>query len=317
MAHDYYQRLGVARQASVDEIKKAYRRLAKQYHPDVNPGSKSAEEKFRHVTEAFEVLSDPRKRRLYDEFGEDAAKMGWDEKKAEAYRAYRSAGASSGFGGAPFNADFSYGGQGGGAGPGIDFESIFGEMFGGQRRGRRGPRPGADLSTDMQVTLREAVLGAERAIKVNGKHLSVRIPAGVETGSRIRLAGQGAPGESGGPAGDLFVDIEVAPHPFVRREGNDLLLDLPVTIREATMGAELRVPTFSGSVTLTLKPKTQSGMRLRLRGQGVPDLRGGAVGDLYLVVQVKLPHKDDEATRKAIKVLEAAYEADVRAELVL
>lgn len=310
MANDYYQRLGVSRQASVDELKRAYRRLAKQHHPDVNPGSKTAEEKFKQVTEAFEVLGDPRKRKLYDEFGDDAAKIGWDEKRADALRAYRDQATSggAGFGGGPFNFDFG--------GAGIDFESIFGEMFGG-RRGGRGPRPGPDASATLHVSLRDAVLGAEHAIAAGGKRLAVKIPPGVATGSKIRLAGQGGAGERGGPAGDLYVEIVVTPHPLVRREGNDLLLDLPVTVQEAFFGGEIDVPTFRGRVTVKVRARTQSGTRLRLRGQGVPDLRDGPPGDLYLIVQIKLPEAHSDAVKRAVQTIEGAYHRSVREDLAL
>jgi DnaJ-class molecular chaperone len=313
---DYYQRLGLSRQASAEEIKKAYRKLAKQYHPDVNPGDKAAEEKFKHVTEAFEILSDANKRKLYDEFGDDAAKLGWDEKKAAQYRAYRSGGPGGGGGMPPggFNFDF----QGGGP---VDFESIFGEMFNqatGRRGGRRaGPRAGGDLVTSLTISLEDAVLGATRTLNVNGNRLEVRIPAGVESGSRVRLAGQGEPGDRGGPPGDLFVDLEVATHPLVRREGRDLYLDLPVTLKEAMYGAELKVPVFGGSGTVTLKPGSQSGSKLRLRGKGVPGLRGDAPGDFYLVVQVKVPEAEGPALKHAVDAIEHHYATPVRANLKL
>lgn len=307
--NDYYQRLGVSRQASADEIKKAYRKLARQFHPDVNPGNKSAEEKFKQITEAFEVLSDVSKRRLYDEFGDDAAKLGWDEKKASQYRAYRGSGGAGGFG-SPFE------GQPGGA-P-VDFESIFGEMFGGaSARRRNGPRAGGDLMTSLRISLGEAVLGATRTITVNGRRLEVRIPAGVDTGSRVRLAGQGEPGDRGGPPGDLFVDLEVDEHPLVRREERDLFLDFPVTIKEAMYGAEINVPVFGGSGKVTLKPGTQSGTRLRLKGKGLPGLRGEPTGDLFLVVQVKLPEGETPGLKHAVDAIESHYVGPVRAGLKL
>jgi molecular chaperone DnaJ len=152
---------------------------------------------------------------------------------------------------------------------------------------------------------------------VHGKRLSVKIPAGVETGSRIRLTGQGEPGDRGGPPGDLFIDVVVTEHPLVRREGQDLFLEVPVTIGEAALGAEVRVPVFGGSGTVTVKPGTQSGTKLRLRGKGVPALRGGGPGDLYLVIMVKLPENLDEAARKAVATLDKAYDGDVRAKLAL
>ncbi len=316
MVKDYYQRLGVSRQASADEIKKAYRALAKKSHPDVNPHKKGAEEEFKSITEAFEVLGDQKKRRMYDEFGDEAAKLGWDEKKAEQFRAYREQGARGGGGGMPGGFDFNVGGQGGN----VDFESILGEMFGGGRRGasrKRGPMPGADLATEMTVTLQDAVTGGERILNVNGQRLTVKIPPGVETGSRVRLTGQGEPGERGGPRGDLFIDLQVAEHPLIRREEKDLYLDLPVTIKEAALGAEISVPTFSGGGQVKIKAGTQSGTKLRLKGQGVPDLKGGHRGDLYLVVQVKLPEVHAAEQKQAVETLEAAYAGDVRADLKL
>jgi curved DNA-binding protein len=312
---DYYQRLGVSRKASAEEIKKAYRKLARQFHPDVNPGDKGAEEKFKQVTEAFEVLSDDGKRKLYDEFGDDAAKLGWDEKKAAQYRAYRSGGFGPSGGGGP--AGYSFDVEGG---P-VDFESIFGEMFGaasGRRGARRGgPRAGGDLVAAMQVTLEDAVLGATRSITLQGRRLEVKIPAGVETGSRIRLAGQGEPGDRGGPPGDFFVDLEVLEHPLVRVEGRDLSMELPVTLREAMYGAQINVPIFGGSGTVSLKPGTQSGTRLRLRGKGIPGLKGAPGGDFYLVVQVKLPQRETPALKHAVEAVEAHYDGSVRSGLKL
>jgi len=316
MVQDYYQRLNVPRGASADEIKKAYRKLARQYHPDHNPGDKRAEENFKALNEAFEVLSDAKKRKLYDEFGDDAAKLGWDEGKAQQYRAYRSGGPRGGGG-------FPGGFPGGGFGVdgSVDFESILNEMFGQQARrpgGRRaGPRAGGDVEASLEVSLADAVLGAEKSFTLNGKRLSVKIPAGVETGSRVRLSGQGEPGDHGGPPGDLFLEITVAEHPLVRRDGNDLFLELPVTVGEAALGGEVKVPVFGGSGTVVLKPGTQSGTKLRLRGKGVPALKGGAPGDLYLVVQIKLPERLDDAEKKAISTLEKAYGTDPRANLAL
>jgi DnaJ-class molecular chaperone len=314
MVQDYYQRLNVPRGASADEIKKAYRKLARQYHPDHNPGDKRAEENFKALNEAFEVLSDAKKRRMYDEFGEDAAKLGWDEGKADQYRAYRSAPRGGGFqGGFP--------GGGFGSDGSVDFESILNEMFGQTARrpgGRRtGPRAGGDVQASIEVTLADAVLGAEKSFQLNGKRLSVKIPPGVETGSRVRLGGQGEPGDHGGPPGDLFLEITVAEHPLVRRDGNDLFLDLPVTLAEAALGGEVKVPVFGGSGTVSLKPGTQSGTKLRLRGKGVPALKGGSPGDLYLVVQIKLPEQLDEAGKQAVATLEKSYGGNPRANLAL
>ena len=308
MVDDYYQRLGVSRQASDDEVKKAYRQAAKKFHPDLNPGNKSAEEKFKQVTAAFEVLSDPKKRKLYDELGPEAEKLGFDEKKAQAYRQWKSAG-SPGMGGAPGMGGFDFDAQG------VDLEDLLGQMFGQQRA--RGPRRGSDLQAVVQISLKEAITGTERNLEVDGRRVTVKIPAGVDTGTQVRAAGQGQRGPRGGASGDLMLEIEVLPHPLVRREGADLYLELPVTVREAVEGAQVRVPTFGGGGTVTLKPGSQSGTKMRLRGQGVPALRGGAAGDLYLVVQVKVPEGASEALRAAARALDSGYSGDVRSGLVL
>jgi curved DNA-binding protein len=315
---DLYEILGVPRTATQDELKKAYRRLAKQHHPDVNPGNKAAEEKFKEFTAASEVLSDEKRRKLYDEFGADALRTGFDEKRAEEVRRWKRQGAPPG--GMPFDfGDFStvdvgqYGA--------FDFGSIFGDLFGGGRgaRVRHGPAPaaaGADARGELEITLRDAVLGAERDVRIDGKTLRVRIPAGVDDGAQIRLAGQGGPGRRGGPAGDLFLSVRLREHPHVRREGKDLAVDMPVTVREAVEGAEVRLPTFEGPVALRVPKGASSGMRLRLRGKGLPDLHGGARGDLYAVVQLVLP-KESEALRKAARALDPLYEGDPRAGISL
>jgi curved DNA-binding protein len=318
---DLYEILGVARTATTDEVKKAYRRLAKQYHPDVNPGNKAAEEKFKEVTAAFEVLSDEKRRKLYDEFGADALRTGFDEKKAEEYRRWKRHGAPAG--GMPFDfGDFEKVNVGDyGA---FDFGSIFGDLFGGGRgAGARGrtrrvtfATTGPDTEASLEISLRDAVLGAERDLRVDGKTLRVKIPAGVSDGSRIRLAGQGGPGANGGDAGDLFLEVRIREHPHVRREGKDLYVDLPVTVPEAVEGAEVRLPTFEGPVSLRVPAGAQSGTHLRLRGKGLPDLKGGARGDLYAVVQVVLP-KPSAALRDAVRPLAAMYDGDPRAGISL
>lgn len=313
MADDYYQRLGVSRQASDDEIKKAYRRQAKKFHPDVNK-AKGAEDTFKQLNSAYEVLGDKKKRALYDELGEDAAKIGFDEKKADAYRQYRAAQSGGGrrVSGMPEGFNFDFGGEGGAAG--MDFESLLGQMFNQQRnRARRGD----DYTMKVQVSLAEAVNGSERSVQVNGKRLAVKIPAGVATGSQVRVQGQGGPGDKGGPPGDLFLEIEVFEHPQVRREGNDLFLEVPVTVSEAMLGAEVPVPTFGGDGKVTIKPGTQSGLKMRLKGKGVPSLDGSSVGDLYLVIAVKVPETTDGAARKAAQELDRAYREPVRKNLKL
>jgi curved DNA-binding protein len=313
---DLYEILGVSRTASPGDIKKAHRRLAKQNHPDVNPGNKAAEEKFKEATAAFEVLSDPKRRKLYDEFGADALRTGFDEKRAEEVRRWQRQGAPAG--GMPDFGDFAtvdvgqYGS--------FDFGSIFGDLFGGGRQARAGRAPGAmpgqDASAEIEVHLRDAVLGGERDIRLDGKTLRVRIPAGVDDGAQIRLAGQGGPGYRGGPPGDLFLKVKVHEHPHVRRDGKDLAIDLPVTVPEAVNGAEVRLPTFEGPVSLRVPKGARAGMRLRLKGKGLPDLHGGTRGDLYAVIQLVLPSESEEL-RKAVRALEGLYEGDPRAGISL
>jgi curved DNA-binding protein len=314
---DLYDVLGVSRTASTDDIKKAYRRLAKKYHPDVNPGNKQAEEKFKEVTAASEVLSDPRRRALYDEFGPDSLRTGFDDKKAEAYRQWKRQGPGRA-GGFPFDLGDFERVEVGDLGA-FDFGSIFGDLFGRGRGRRSGPAAtggGTDASAEIEVDLREVVLGGEREIRVDGRTLRVKIPAGVSAGSQIRLAGQGGAGAFGAPPGDLYLTVRLREHPLVRREGKDLFLDLPVTVPEAVLGAEVTLPTFEGPVRLRVPPGTQAGTRLRLRGKGLPDLKGGPRGDLHAVVKIVLPEAG-EPLRRAARTLEALYKADPRGGLSL
>ncbi len=312
MAEDYYQRLGVSRQASDEEIKKAYRRQAKKFHPDINK-AKGAEDTFKGLNSAYEVLGDKKKRALYDELGEDAVKIGFDEKKADAFRQYKAAQQSGGSrrgSGSPGGMNFDFEGDGSGA----DFESLFGQMF---SQARNRPKRGDDYTMKVQISLGEAVTGIERNVQVNSKRLTVKIPKGVTTGSQVRLQGQGGPGDKGGPQGDLFIEIEVFPHPLVRREGNDLYLDLPITVGEAINGSEVTVPTFGGEGKVTIKPGTQSGLNMRLKGKGAPSLEGSATGDMYLVIQIRVPEHVDEAVKKAAAELDSGYRLGVRKNLKL
>ena len=315
---DLYDVLGVSRGASNDDIRKAYRKLAKKFHPDMNPGNKKAEEKFKEITAAHEVLSDSKKRKLYDEFGPDSLRTGFDEKAADQYRQWRQHGGRPGQE-VPFDlGDFetvNVGGVGN-----FDFGSIFGDLFGGGVRGRRrgapAAIPGRDAEAELQVDLRDAVLGAERDLHVDGKTLRVKIPAGVTDGSRIRQTGQGGEGSNGAPAGDLYLVVRLVARPGLRREGHDLYLDLPLTVPEAATGAEVVIPTFEGQVQLKIPPGTQSGRQLRLRGKGLPDLKGGPRGDLYAVAKIVLPEESD-ALREAVKPLQDLYKSDPRAGISL
>ncbi len=380
---DPYSVLGVSKSASAEEIKKAYRKLAKKLHPDMNPGDKKAEERFKDVSAAFEVVGDPKKRALWDEFGEISTRPGFDEQKAREYQRQAQAG---GFPGGGFE---GFGGRTGGFDP-EDLSSMFGDVFGrrqaSQRRAARmEPVPGDDAEASIEVDLRDAVLGAEKDIAVNRPvrcseckgsgarpgskptvcpqcggsgevraggffsapcprcggegqikdpcprcggsgvvtetaRLKVKIPPGVETGSRVRLPGQGGPGERGGDNGDLYLRITVREHPTVRVQGRDLSLDLPITPEEALGGAEVTAPTFEGTVKLKIPPGSQSGRKLRLRGRGLPALKGGATGaprgDLYVVLQIVLP-PDSPQAREATVALQKLYKTDVRKDVVL
>jgi curved DNA-binding protein len=315
---DLYDVLGVSRGASSDEIRKAYRKLAKKFHPDMNPGDRKAEDKFKEITAAHEVLSDEKKRKLYDEFGPDALRTGFDEKAADQYRQWRQHGGHPGQE-VPFDlGDFetvNVGGVGN-----FDFGSIFGDLFGGGVRGRRrgtpAARAGRDAEAEFLVDLREAVLGAERDLRIDDRTLRVKVPAGVTDGSRIRLGGQGGEGTGGAPRGDLYLVVRLREHPGLRREGHDLFLDLPLTVPEAAAGAEVVIPTFEGQVQLKIPAGTQSGRQLRLRGKGLPDLKGGPRGDLYAVARIVLP-EESEALREAVKPLQDLYKTDPRAGISL
>ena len=316
---DYYEVLGVQRNASEADLKKAYRRLAMKYHPDRNPDDKESEDRFKEAKEAFEVLTDPRKRAAYDQFGHAGVEGG--------------------------------GGGGHGAGFGSSFSDIFGDVFGdifggGARGGQRVYR-GADLQYTLEISLDEAVAGSSAQIEIptavacetcsgsgakpgttpetcgtcggvgqqtcpncrgtgqvirepctacrgagrvrEDKTLSVKIPPGVDTGDRIRLAGEGEPGERGGPAGDLYVQISVRPHPIFQRDGAHLLCEVPINIVTAALGGELEVPTLDGRVKLKIPPETQTGKVFRLRGKGVTPVRGTQTGDLICKVRVETP----------------------------
>ncbi|RMG92504.1 MAG: J domain-containing protein [Chloroflexi bacterium] len=298
---DYYKILGVSKNASQDEIRKAYRKLARKYHPDVNPGDKAAEEKFKDINEAYEVLSDPEKRRTYDQFGSQWQQFSRAGGRPEEFWAQW--GAHPG-GGRTYTRTVTP----------EEFEQIFGgggfsdffEMLFGQRGGRTSrttggfgsgfdyqprPRRGRDTEHEVEISLEEAFYGTNRTLQwEDGRKIEARIPRGVRTGSRVRLSGQGEAGSGGGPAGDLYLKIKVAPHPVFQRDGDDLKVTIPVDLYTALLGGQVEVKTIDKTVKLTIPPETANGKVFRLRGLGMPNLRNpDKRGDLYATVDVQLP----------------------------
>jgi curved DNA-binding protein len=312
MALDYYKVLGVSRTATADEVRKAYKQLAREHHPDVKPNDTAAAERFKQANEAYEVLSDPEKRKQYDQFGE-----AW--KHARQGGPFPGGGPFGGGGGRQVDIDINdLFGQGG-----VDLGDLFGGAFGGGRRGRSaGPRStrGEDAQTTVAVPFHIAALGGSYDIHLdrngNPETLSVKIPAGIRDGGTIRLAGQGNPGAGGGAAGDLLITVQVAPHPYFRRDGNDLLLDVPLTIREAALGAKVDVPTLSeGMVTVTIPPGTSSGAKLRLKGKGVPDPKSKQPGDQFVVVKIAVPKDLSEQAKTSLDQFDQAAPLSPRSGL--
>lgn len=322
MAQDLYAVLGVPRGADADVIKKAYRKLAKELHPDRNPGNAQAEARFKAVNHAHEVLADDAKRKLYDEFGEDGLREGFDPEQARAYKAWGAQGGGgrrSGGGrqrvsvnGQEFDFEDLFGAQQPQAGG-----DLFGDLFG--RGRRRGPTKGQDFESEVTIDFASSLRGTSLELRPRGQvgtPVTVRIPPGAAEGSRVRIAGQGAPSSNGGAPGDLLLTIHVQPHPFFKREGDDLHLDLPITVTEAYFGAKVRVPTVDGEVTLKVPPKTEAGKTMRLRGKGVAR-KGKEPGDLYVRFQLVLGATggaDLEATMEKLRALE---KGDPRAGITL
>ena len=287
---DYYKILGVDRNAEEKEIKKAYRKLARQHHPDVNPGDKVAEERFKGINEAYEVLSDPEKRQKYDQLGSswqqwqrtgrDPGGFDWSQ---------WSSGAQPGGG---VRVEYRDLGDLGDIFGGRDFSDFFQSVFGGMGAPQARPRRGQDYTQPVEITLEEAFQGTTRMIQKDGRRLEVKIPPGVKTGSKVRVAGEGSPGMAGGTSGDLYLEVVVLPHSTLEREGDDLRCELPVDLYTVVLGGEVEVPTLGGGVMLKIPPGTQGGRTFRLRGKGLPNLRNPKKrGDLYARLRVQVPKK--------------------------
>ncbi len=371
MAKDYYSTLGVPKDASEEAIKKAYRKLARKWHPDINPGNKEAETKFKEISAAYDVLGDKGKRKLYDEFGEEGLRSGFDAEKAREYQRWAGREQAHRGGGQPFGRYHSY-------------EDIFGDAFGGPFGGGQASK-GRDLEYEMSVELLSALRGFETEVSIqkpvvcslckgsgmdagavftkcstcggsgkmnvargpvqftrvcptcNGhgqigkpcpqcggsgqtagtERIRVTIPKGVKEGSKVRVASKGEPGLNGGPPGDLYLVIRIHPHPVLRREGDDLLMEVPITISEAMAGGKITVPTVDGAVNLKIPQGSQSGQVLKLRGKGAANTKTKKHGDLLVKLVVKVPQTKDKETLESVKRMDALYEEDVRKSIRL
>lgn len=323
MSQDYYELLGVGRTASTDEIQKAYRKLARKYHPDMNPDDATAKQKFQEVQQAYDTLSDDKKRKMYDQFGSDYEKMGQGPPPGWTGGGGAGRGAQPDFGGFDFSQFF-----GGGAPQGGGFEDIlrqFGGGEGGQARGGKARRrsrpaePGADIAHTVTVPLKTAAMGGEVNLRVSRpdgstETISAKIPAGIESGKTMRLRGQGGASPTGAAAGDLLLTVIVAEHPSFTRHGLDLHVKVPVTLGEAALGAKVDIPTPHGEITASIPAGTSSGKKIRIKGQGIHS-RDGQKGDLYAEIQIQLPKQIDAETASLLKDFDAKHPLSPRKDL--
>jgi DnaJ-class molecular chaperone len=313
MAKDPYTTLGLKHDASPEDVQKAYRKLARKYHPDMNPDDASAKKKFQEVQSAFEVLSDPEKRQRFDQYGTtDDIGRGPAGQPKWTY--------STGPQTYPFDLNDLFGeAEAQGAGGFADIFKQFRRGAGGGQRRATPPARGTDLKHELTVPFATAVLGGEAAISVrraggNVETIKLKIPAGIDDGKKIRLRGQGEPGESGAPAGDILVTIRTSPHPFFRRTGNRLDVRVPVTLAEAALGAKVDVPTPQGTITLSVPPGASSGTKLRIKGHGVRP-KNGPPGDLFAEIQIVLPDHLSEQEKQQLAAVSVAHPQQPRADL--
>lgn len=305
MNKNLYDVLGVAKTATEAEIKSAYRKLARKYHPDLNKDDKNAADKFKEVSAAYDILGDKEKRQKYDNNEIDA-----DGKPTGFGAGF--GGGSGGFEGNPFGGGYrtytSRGGNPFGGAGGFDFSSLFGDDIMSQFTGGNGnrggygfggPQKGQDMAYTMNVSFIDAAQGAEKAVMINGKNINVKIPSGTEDGQTLRLKGLGNPSPNGGEAGDVLITIKVEPHPYFKAEGLNILLDLPISIKEAVLGAKITVPTISGKVNVKVPPYSSSGEKLRLKGKGIKSKAGQ--GDEIITLKIIAPKTPDTALEEVLK----------------
>jgi DnaJ-class molecular chaperone len=316
---DPYEILGVPKTASETDIKKAFRALAKTHHPDKHQGDAKAQKRFQEISGAYDIIGDKDKRAQYDAgaIGADGNARGFDPRA----HGFRPGGQGSPFGGGGFNPGgggrefkFNFGDQPGGEAAG--FEDIFADLMGGGRRGARASRSqkGEDFSAAVTVSFDEAASGGTRRVVLqNGEQIDVKIPVGVKDGQTIRVKGRGGAGRGGGPNGDILMTVSVAKHPWLTRDGNDLRMDLPVTLKEAVLGGKVPVPTLTGTVSLSVPPGANTGTMLRLKGKGIGTHGATAAGDLYVRLVVSLPEKPDAALEEFVRGWQGSY--DPRAKI--
>jgi curved DNA-binding protein len=307
MTEDYYKTLGIEKSADQEEVKKAYRKLAMKYHPDKNPDNREAEDKFKKISEAYAVLSDAEKRKQYDTYGSDQFSQRYSQEDIfrnvdlnEILRGFGFGGTGGGFRSTGRRGGFSF--QTGGGG--------FDDLFRGGQSAYSAPQKGEDLHYNLSITLEEAVAGAEKQISLRSEHgvneIAVRIPAGINTGKKLRLSGKGYPGANNGPNGDIYLNINVLPHPLFARDGNDIYIEKTISFTQAVLGDSMEIPTIEGSIKRIKVPAgTQCGTKIRLKGLGVPALKGSGLahGDQFVKINIDVPKKLTAAQTSLIKKL--------------